>query len=65
MQDNRTQWCKFFSAALTGEIARWKYPPDATKIVSLAATYADLALVELRTRDTKKMFDEPEKGYRG
>lgn len=51
--DYREKWCQFFCAiASRGNSAEYN------------AWYADNAINELKKRDNKKFFDQPEKGYR-
>lgn len=51
--DYREKWCQFFCAiASRGNSAEYN------------AWYADDAINELKKRDNKKFFDQPEKGYR-
>jgi hypothetical protein len=51
--DYREKWCQFLTGALSSERA-----------FDLALRAADKAIMELKERDGKKFFDQPEKGYR-
>ena len=64
MQDDyRDRWCQFYAALLSGEAGRGDYQKDVADARKMGKL-ADEALAELKARDKKKAFDEPEKGYR-
>lgn len=52
-KEYRDKWCNFFNIAA-----------GRGNSVEYSAHFADMALEELKKRDDKKVFDQPEKGYR-